>query len=1391
MPPPLTPHEQALLRWKRDQEERIRREQAIRQAARGQGPPPQPTATPQITAEQLRQFAGEGAGLVPGTPPPAPTGRPQPSVPPGQVVPPLPDMRRDQDPSVMRSLGQGALAALMLNKQQWDEARRVGGKALEGYGAVQDIHAALQQATGVPLTRIPIPGVEGEIVGPPTPGSIAGFPGRWAGGWAGEKILGPREVDPEREREQERVQRTRGLMGQALRREISFKDWATGMREIQADRPGLTRHSSQFLLDPTLFLPAGGQARAPLAAYSAAKSLPLMNLLKAVRAGQPGAVRALGQQIVPQAAGRAAQVLRPVEAVENIIGEAARGGIDLGRRGVGLGRRGVGLGRRGLERLGVMKPGAAPVTRVTPAFQRKPLFGDFWTGEKPAGLGTGRGTPTYMNGKVKRKYPRSSSEVDRELAQVRKAIAEQEKQLANQPRLSTQEGWAQPARLRKQKTILAAKRQKIDRLRAYEGALGNFRGQIRTFEQGLPLANWGFPIRGDAAAGPGARFAAGVKKSSQEWEKIYRDEEGIILRDHGGWNKGFDASGKSEFKKDWAKRITHDEFQAKLNRSRVEVVGGRGPQAGLADEAAFNDPSKPGYRPMRRIPGTQSSEEWAKLYEEEHGIKILDRDGWDRTGDFDADWAKRITQDEFERKMGQSTVQLVRINRVGPQAGAGGRGDGPPPRDPAPVGPGEGGGGNRLPPKINPDGGSTPSPLFEDAKARLIAIIRGAARVGEKEIGIERYAQRKRIAGEIASRAPAEEIDRRGRLVRAIQKGVLEVPELELAGGQGLGPEDVTVLKKAIWDWFGVERSMTAANVDFALENMALHGKIPTRGELLHLEDVFGGELIETILSKRTPGQKRWELAAEIWNLPRAFLASYDHSLVLRQGLHLLAEGTPGAKGLLASMKSLRKAGHEEVNKVIRSNEWYKSARESGLDLTGGSATGMLGKEEMFVGSRLAKKIPVFGKGVEVSERLAHGFMNKLRMEVYASHAAELTRIFTKKGSLNETAKQMVAREKGLDDALKELANTINVLSGRADLGKAENAAAILNGMFFSARLNWARAQQPFLVFRQLPRLKTEEGRHMAKMLAKNTYALWGGIVGMLTLASWSGVAEVELNPRSSDFGKMRIGRVRIDPWGGQQQLAVLIARLRYQEKKTITTRQEVPQDIGVTLWRFFESKSHPMIGQAAAQVRQETFVGEEMTPSVFLKSWLPMYAQDVWDISHEASPGVAVAAGTLGFFGVSAYSIPGVDPDLIDEVVHYIDEYNSIPVDRLDLARNADVEPRLRSRYQTVGALQYSRDQYRRQYPEAEAALFLTGQVTSFLTREAMLRVRDYVKEYNLDFERISGIDKRMERRKKAYQAGIRLDVNDVDILIHLLTSDVPIQNLRTWEPTFGSEMP
>jgi len=654
----------------------------------------------------------------------------------------------------------------------------------------------------------------------------------------------------------------------------------------------------------------------------------------------------------------------------------------------------------------------------------------------------------------------------------------------------------------------------------------------------------------------------------------------------------------------------------------------------------------------------------------------------------------------------------------------------------------------KPPPKIDPDGTLTPPEDWNNARNRLVAIIRGATmRKTSREIAALRARERSRVGGTAEEQYRAAEA--RGesaeylRAIRGAQKGSkIKVPELVVS--ERLTKEEADVLRQSIYDKLGPELRMTAANIDEALTRFATEGMLPTDGELRWMEEIFGPDMVVALRDLRPRSAKVIEELMKLWNLPRALMASFDDSAVLRQGAMLLPEGKIAWRAWRSHWKVIKASGAQALEDEVRGNTYFNHARAHGLDFTFPSiGGGMAGAEEPFMGVGIAEKIWGIGKAIRISERLYSGYLNKLRMDVYASHAAELTR--------------MGARTAAFD----ELATNINILSGRATLPSGVQAIApLLNGIFFSARLNWARMQAPLRIFwlqNKSPEIGvgvgTPEGRHLARMLARDVYGYYAGVLGMLGLASAAGVAKVEWDSRSADFGKAQVGTVRIDPWAGQQQLAVLISRIASGERKTTTTRQLVPARDLDTLMRFVESKFHPALSQTLSVKRGETYFGDDLTLGEFATSWYPLFLQDIAEIHEGASPGVATVLGLAAFSGVSVYNIPGVPSVVLDQLQDAVDTYNAIPTDALELAPG-----------------QQSRTRYRIRNPQADAALFIAGQVSSLRTMVAVREVASIIQENGINPDMVRGIDQRKEALKKARDVGRRLPRNAVDRLIELL---------------------
>ena len=365
------------------------------------------------------------------------------------------------------------------------------------------------------------------------------------------------------------------------------------------------------------------------------------------------------------------------------------------------------------------------------------------------------------------------------------------------------------------------------------------------------------------------------------------------------------------------------------------------------------------------------------------------------------------------------------------------------------------------------------------------------------------------------------------------------------------------------------------------------------------------------IMKQRYENRDRFDKARD-WvvdkiNIPRTIMASLDFSAPLRQGI--VAVSAHPILGAKAGVEMFKAAfSQKEFDRWIyemRDSPRYEVMKEAGLSVTDPHNPFLAAKEEAFM-NNTAEKIPYVGKLIKGSERAYVMFLNKMRVDVFNQFADK----FEEQGKTIENSPELY----------KAMAKLVNSQTGRGNLGKLEEAAPVLNTVLFSPRLiasrvnlltNWANP----LWYKNTP--KEIRVAYMKDMLSFIGLGLT--ILGMFKFAGGGDDDEnsiqVETDPRSSDFGKIKKGDTRWDIWGGFQQYIRLVTQVALGEKKssntgeiqTLDTKGRFGEGRGDVLLRFARGKLAPVPSMVVDFFAKRTLMGDKVES----RFDIPFYPKD------------------------------------------------------------------------------------------------------------------------------------------------------------------------------------
>jgi hypothetical protein len=358
--------------------------------------------------------------------------------------------------------------------------------------------------------------------------------------------------------------------------------------------------------------------------------------------------------------------------------------------------------------------------------------------------------------------------------------------------------------------------------------------------------------------------------------------------------------------------------------------------------------------------------------------------------------------------------------------------------------------------------------------------------------------------------------------------------------------------------------------------------------------------------------------------------------------------------------------------------------------------------------------------------------------------------------------------------AAKAMGTMLEDMSGRAQVPQAlQKLTPAMNAGFFSLRLNLGR----LLMGRHL----FSSNKYVRRQAWKNLVSFVTVFTGIELAGERMGLWEVEKDPRSSDFMLMRVGKIRVDPWGGAKQFLTFFSRLLpivaaletvnlptgnlpTAGAKSTETGQVNEGFGGFGLERLWRSKSAPLVSLIWDTVEGENFLGDPVDHTS-IEQWsqrvAPLAVQDLYEAFQNQGGWSALTATTAIFgAGILVYDLPRWAD---------LDEYYAI--------KGTELVPGV-SREKTASS---KRQEYRTDNPLQDARLFVRGQVRSLKSPRARQHVLEIMSEHKVDPKDVPGWEKQFVDRVRSI----------TEVPKGLKVSDEAKQAIKHLDPTKDVQAP
>ena len=381
----------------------------------------------------------------------------------------------------------------------------------------------------------------------------------------------------------------------------------------------------------------------------------------------------------------------------------------------------------------------------------------------------------------------------------------------------------------------------------------------------------------------------------------------------------------------------------------------------------------------------------------------------------------------------------------------------------------------------------------------------------------------------------------------------------------------------------------------------------------------YGRAKLDLIDYVNSLNPKRANVVENVLGLPRAAMSSFDLSAPLNQGWGVISR-KEWWDNLAPMIKAFsRESAFRDIQADIITRPNYKLAKRAGLRLSDLSEN-LFEREEIFM-TTLLDKIP----GMAASQRAYIGFLNKLRMDSFDD--------LIKKAKLAGEDVSLGSK------AAEDIATIINAFSG--GYGKTD---PLLNAFLFSPR----RVRSAVKILNPWTYINPKTSKTARKAAIRNLLGSLAMTGSVIALAGLHGAVEKEEDPRSSDFGKIKVGDTRLDISGGIASYVILLSRILSGEIKSSNTGaikklgNNYTSTSGFDLTaNFIRNKLSPLASLIIDVLTGENAVGEKKTPTQsVIDRFKPMFLKDAYEVLTEDPEAKILIPFALFGGGLSTYSI-------------------------------------------------------------------------------------------------------------------------------------------------------